>query len=536
MGNLGGVIVIKLQKMFTLIELIVVIVVIGILATVVIPNINNWQEEARTAGIVSNLKNIQTGIDMYSLENHGALPGLYIPTEIKPTPIDFGKLKPEHLRSVPKSKEIKYWLDFSGKTWASSLDSPVISLTDLNGEEIEVSWEKNGSDFYRVYRLENYSGSEGKVVGSAKQASLALEQEGIETSFIGKKNTVYVVSSIDANGLESAPAGKGYEPYPTNEEDGDLVKDSVNPASQPIQTEVPAGWIGIYTIEDLDEMRNNYKGSYILMNDLDFKDDKDYEDLSNKAKWSSGLGWSPVGVYSDTTKFEGVFDGNGLSIDNLYINRSDRHLGLFGSTGVASIKNIELKNAYVSSSDSSSHSGLLIGYATGTNISNVEVHGHLHGQSAGQQLGGVAGLLSEGIITYSKSIVNIDGISNLSGSLVGYAYPNAQIYDSYSTGTVQNATYSGGLAGVVKASSVARTYSTTKVSGTYSGGLIGNMGTTSVRDSFWDMEISGASTSSGGVGKTTEDMKKQITYTGWDFENVWSIVEGSEYPKLNWEK
>ena len=38
------------------------------------------------------------------------------------------------------------------------------------------------------------------------------------------------------------------------------------------QETVPEGWVGIYTVEDLDSIRNDLDGQYILMNDLTFAD------------------------------------------------------------------------------------------------------------------------------------------------------------------------------------------------------------------------------------------------------------------------
>jgi hypothetical protein len=57
-----------------------------------------------------------------------------------------------------------------------------------------------------------------------------------------------------------------------------------------------------------------------------------------------------------------------------------------------------------------------------------------------------------------------------------------------------------------------------------------NGGTTT--NSYWDIETSGQSTSDGGTGKTTAEMKTQSTYTNWDFVNIWAIKEGVSYPYL----
>jgi len=54
-------------------------------------------------------------------------------------------------------------------------------------------------------------------------------------------------------------------------------------------------------------------------------------------------------------------------------------------------------------------------------------------------------------------------------------------------------------------------------------------------DSFWDTETSEFGLSRQGIGKTTTQMTQEATFTNWDFENVWKICEGTNYPRLMWE-
>ena len=73
-----------------------------------------------------------------------------------------------------------------------------------------------------------------------------------------------------------------------------------------------------------------------------------------------------------------------------------------------------------------------------------------------------------------------------------------------------------------------------------------NKGT--VSNSFWDVQTSGRSTSDGGVGKTTGEMKSITTLSGagWNIVSVanpdtrspsyvWNIVSGVTYPFLSWQ-
>ena len=93
-------------------------------------------------------------------------------------------------------------------------------------------------------------------------------------------------------------------------------------------TEVPEGWTGIYTIEDLDAVRNDLKGYYILMEDLAFAP----EDFREGGRFAGG--WEPVGTHYEP--FEGIFDGNGHTVGGLTVNveadelRTACAAGLFG--------------------------------------------------------------------------------------------------------------------------------------------------------------------------------------------------------------
>jgi len=55
---------------------------------------------------------------------------------------------------------------------------------------------------------------------------------------------------------------------------------------------------------------------------------------------------------------------------------------------------------------------------------------------------------------------------------------------------------------------------------------------------FWDVETSGRITSEGGTGKTTAEMQTAGTFLTWGTcsnEGVWTINDGNDYPRLQWE-
>lgn len=55
---------------FTLIELMVVVVILGILAAVVVPRVMDRPDQARISATQTNIRAIRSALDMYKLDNH----------------------------------------------------------------------------------------------------------------------------------------------------------------------------------------------------------------------------------------------------------------------------------------------------------------------------------------------------------------------------------------------------------------------------------------------------------------------------------
>jgi prepilin-type N-terminal cleavage/methylation domain-containing protein len=59
------------KKGFTLIELLVVIAIIGLLSTLAVVSLNNAREKSRDAKRVSDIRQIQTGLELYYADQNG---------------------------------------------------------------------------------------------------------------------------------------------------------------------------------------------------------------------------------------------------------------------------------------------------------------------------------------------------------------------------------------------------------------------------------------------------------------------------------
>ncbi len=148
--------------------------------------------------------------------------------------------------------------------------------------------------------------------------------------------------------------------------------------------------------------------------------------------------------------------------------------------------------------------------------------------------GGLVGCNENGVTQDSFARGNISGGDRV-GGLVGCTIEGA-IFRSYSTGTatrniypgavIDGSTlpaYEGGVGGLVG-----------RVNGSLPPGLGGTQGQGSVQNAYWDTQTSGTTSSAGGSGYTTAQMKIQSNFINWDFVSVWGIDAGINdgYPFL----
>ena len=66
----------KAKKGFTLVEILIVVVILGILAAIVIPQFTSASTEAKEAALVSNLQAMRSQIELYKIQHNDELPGV----------------------------------------------------------------------------------------------------------------------------------------------------------------------------------------------------------------------------------------------------------------------------------------------------------------------------------------------------------------------------------------------------------------------------------------------------------------------------
>ena len=66
----------RVSKAFTLVEILIVVVILGILAAIVIPQFTNASQDAQRGNIQTQLQSIRNQIELYRVKNNGVSPVL----------------------------------------------------------------------------------------------------------------------------------------------------------------------------------------------------------------------------------------------------------------------------------------------------------------------------------------------------------------------------------------------------------------------------------------------------------------------------
>lgn len=303
-------------------------------------------------------------------------------------------------------------------------------------------------------------------------------------------------------------------------------------------------------LKHLSETTSDWNKHFILISDIDASDTKN---------WNNAIGFMPIGdAWSGERQqeaFTGTLNGNFHKISNLYINTSQIHVGLFGYTEGANIRNLSLTNVDILSTD---YVGGLIGSSNNTEVKNCSVTGKVQFETQG---GLLIGKIENSKISYCHTKGTVIANNIASGGLVGYCI-HSDINNSYSTAAVSGS-MSGGLTGICSYSSnIENCFATGDVSALdmFAGGLIGyNIDSTNIKNTYaigkvnspvmtggliaFDSlsYVSGSyfdpvlTTQTNGIGYdankqyviglATGDFsnKNLLLNAGWDFDSIWDM-------------
>lgn len=363
------------------------------------------------------------------------------------------------------------------------------------------------------------------------------------------------------------------------------------------------GLIDVYTIDDLNDIRNDLRAlgttlqggpvtgfiGYELMNNLDFDDESNYEDVSLKPGFTTGSGWNPIGTSSSSSALSTILEGNGFVIKNLLMDKVSDYTSLIASTSIlAEVRNLQVQIKFVSgdqytsglvaynrgkifncsvlgSINSGADSGLLVGshgqgtiencFAEGTITSSSSNIGGLIGSyaqvsstlaevkfsyakvsvSGSGCLGGLAGCRVRGIAEFSSCYATgeVNGNGRDIGGLLGGG--SVTVSNSYATGSAT--TEQGEIGGFIgTAGTVTNSYSTGKAIGTFSVGGFAGVAGSITSTNYWDVDTSGLTGSAGSpTGLSTIELQGQTTNSGiyatWD-PDIWDFGTSGQYPAL----
>lgn len=282
-----------------------------------------------------------------------------------------------------------------------------------------------------------------------------------------------------------------------------------------------------YLIEDahdLNAVRNGLDKHYKLIKDIDL----------DVPPYNEGEGWIPI------EDFNGVVNGNGKTVNNLFIKATTYNSGLFGTISEGRVTSLGLNNVIVYGSNKNDTTLVSTGGLAGRIISST-----------------VNGCYCVGVINGGKSTQRSD-----TGGLIGYSISNdSVVINCYFCGEVRgsegrpNYIALGGLIGEGDTSHLANCYFQGKLikrgEANYRTDINGIIGTglsspSYINNCFYNEDCGDVTIRKGryyGSPVSTQQMQTAQTFidAGWDKETledgtpVWILKDG-QYPKLWFEK
>ena len=218
------------------------------------------------------------------------------------------------------------------------------------------------------------------------------------------------------------------------------------------------------------------------------------------------LSWDPIG---NGRMYCGMFDGNGKTIRNLYINSTFIYRGFFGYANSGSIKNITFDNAKVKNTNKFG-TGILTGGFEKCTIENIKILANCSVEGT-ENTGGIAGA-GAGYISNCENRAMVNGTNNV-GGIVGYG-----------EGSLQNSANYGDISGVAQVGNLIGFAATVNLNNVLG---VGNVTATDQKGGLLVGESNNPWSTASGILAYNSNAKLTINGTEQTGEAVKAIGEGS---------
>lgn len=311
-----------------------------------------------------------------------------------------------------------------------------------------------------------------------------------------------------------------------------------------------------YLANLLKDGNTMYASSYYrLAGDINLNNTDNFSDWS---KNSPSNKWMPVG--DEKTPFSGVFDGADHTIGGMYISGEYEYAGLFGAIKNGTVENLSVCDSFV---ENSKYAGGIAGNLTSDSSGSTKIaYCGFSGivKSENNASGGITGSIQSDADSntavenccVSGSVYSLNGVS---GGIFGSASLSGviKITDIFNTARVESIKQSaGGIAGSITATEgnalIGNCYNSGKItSGAHpSCGIAGSLEAVNGRintancymlDSSASTDVNkgngGAKLVTDGIKKLSdEQMRREESYSGFNFSDIWQISGSTPYPTL----
>lgn len=428
----------SLKKNFTLIELIVSIVVIGILAAIVMLNISDLRLQAEETAYAVNEREVQSAVDRYKLE-YGEYPTTPQPTKGNPQIVELDKIVPEFIRKKPKG-EFKVEVDEKGKT----------TLIREGGNE---DGEVQEPPYVQIQSCEEAVG-QGYICISNEE-----EFNNIRNNLSGK---YILMNNIDLSGYSNwTPIGNSTAPF-TGELNGN--KFTINSLTFSDYSSVNVGVFGVVSyglLQNINLMNTQMENSLLTT------PTENYDPLSVGTLIGKVYGDGITNPAQNPLEVKNITLESSVGLNSFGNFRTSTYYGgMIGSIEFNSditIQNVD--NTYNYKSDKGEAGGL-VGYIEYNNssaqadliIKNITISGTMHSlkdsaqwENCTYRCGYVSGLIHDVDMynvlngTFSVSDINISG--DFDGAYTAGLIRNVAVRDENATTTFENVNVSGVLRG-----------------------------------------------------------------------------------------